>query len=47
MFVSETEYNDIEAVKSAYPWATEIVAVECGWIVFSSHVDYETWIRQV
>lgn len=44
--VSQQDYENIEAVRSEYPGAAEIVEVEGGWMVFDTITDAEMWRNQ-
>jgi len=45
-FCNNQDYSSIDDVSDAYPGATEIVAVEGGWMVFETATDYATWKAQ-
>jgi hypothetical protein len=46
IFCAETEYQNIDVVRAAYPGAAEIVDVAGGWAVFETATDYTTWEAQ-
>ena len=51
-FIIEDDDEDVaiafirRAIKEVYPWATEIVDADGGWMVFESAADAETWKNQ-
>jgi hypothetical protein len=45
-FCSNLDYQDIEAVREAYPDAAEIVECEGGWQVFDTVTEAVTWRNQ-
>lgn len=45
-FADENDYADEDTIKEVYPWATEIVDADGGWMVFESAADAETWKNQ-
>lgn len=45
-FCNDLDYQNIDAVRAAYPDAAEIIEAEGGWQVFDSTDDAETWRNQ-
>lgn len=47
MFLSATDYSDMQAVANEYPDTVEVVPVEGGWMVFESADGAAVWANQV
>jgi len=45
--IRDEDYENIEAVRAAYPGAAKIVEVDRGWAVFGTMADYEMWADQL
>jgi len=45
-FCSDRDYADIDAVRTAYPDAAEIIEADGGWMVFPTTTDADTWRNQ-